>query len=226
MERIKASWISLFIIVLGAYNIISGIISIPVEGFLANVLTKSIMIFSGFSALLTGFVLTLIGYGLYRKLRLALKIATLLLIVSVVVNLFTGIDIIGIIFSGLMLCLLYSKRHEFIKPIGITFNARYLMAIWVIFFVLVYGIAGAYFLGEQFKPPIKTLIQALYYTVITATTVGYGDFVPITDQARLFTVTLIFLGVGTFLSALVLIIQPLMKELEKAMLRWNKTKGD
>ncbi len=89
-----------------------------------------------------------------------------------------------------------------------------------------YGIAGAYFLGEQFNPPISTLIQALYYTGITSTTVGYGDFVPVTDQARLFAVSLIFLGVGTFLSAVVLIIKPIMKELEKTVEKWTKVRKE
>jgi voltage-gated potassium channel len=222
MERIKVSWISTLIILLGAYNMVSGLISIPFEGFLFKILTRSIIIFSGFSTLLTGFVLTLIGYGLYRRIRLAWKIAIILLTISFVANLFTDINIVGAVFSMIFLWILYSKREKFTKSFGITLDVRYLMALWIIIFVLIYGIAGASYLGDQFNPPISTLIQALYYTVITSTTVGYGDFVPVTDQARLFAVSLIFLGVGTFLSAVVLIIQPIMKELEKVVTKWSK----
>ncbi len=155
---------------------------------------------------------------------MAWRVATILLVISFFVNLFEGLNIIGMALSGIFLFLLYSKRKGFVKPLGMALNVRYLMAVWIIAFVLFYGITGAYFLGEHFKPPISTYVQALYYTVITATTVGYGDFVPITDQARLFAVSLILLGVGTFLSAVVLVIQPLIKEMEKVMATWARAK--
>lgn len=41
-----------------------------------------------------------------------------------------------------------------------------------------------------------TFIDALYLTVITITTVGYGDIVPVHPAGRLFTVLLVFSGVG------------------------------
>jgi voltage-gated potassium channel len=166
------------------------------------------------------------GYGLFKGFRLAWRIVTILLVISFFVNLFEGLNVIGMALSGVFLILLYSKRGQFVKPLGVALNVRYLMAVWIMAFVLFYGTFGGYFLGEHFRPPITTFIQALYYTVITATTVGYGDFVPNTDQARLFAVSLILLGVGTFLSAIVLIIQPFMKEVEKIMATWVKSKKE
>ena len=44
-----------------------------------------------------------------------------------------------------------------------------------------------------------SLIDSLYTTVVTVSTVGYGDFYPITWEGRLFTVFLIIFGVGTML---------------------------
>ena len=45
-----------------------------------------------------------------------------------------------------------------------------------------------------------TWIDALYFSVVTLTTVGYGDLYPITDAGKLFTVGYIILGIGIFLS--------------------------
>jgi len=42
-------------------------------------------------------------------------------------------------------------------------------------------------------------LDALYLTVVTLTTVGYGDLVPRTGAGRLFTVVLILSGVGSAL---------------------------
>lgn len=43
-------------------------------------------------------------------------------------------------------------------------------------------------------------VDSLYFSVITLTTVGYGDFSPQTTEGKLFTVFYIVLGVGIILS--------------------------
>ena len=50
-----------------------------------------------------------------------------------------------------------------------------------------------------------SLVQSLYFSVVTLTTVGYGDLTPTSDYARIFTIIYIFIGVGVlvlFLSSL------------------------
>ena len=50
-----------------------------------------------------------------------------------------------------------------------------------------------------------TLIQSLYFSVVTLATVGYGDLTPTSDFARIFTIIYIFIGLGVlvlFLSSL------------------------
>ena len=39
-------------------------------------------------------------------------------------------------------------------------------------------------------------VDALYFSVVTLATVGYGDLHPTTDAAKLFTVVYILLGLG------------------------------
>ena len=50
-----------------------------------------------------------------------------------------------------------------------------------------------------------SLIQSLYFSVVTLTTVGYGDLTPTSDYSRIFTIIYIFIGLGVlvaFLSSL------------------------
>lgn len=45
-----------------------------------------------------------------------------------------------------------------------------------------------------------TWIDSIYFSVITLTTVGYGDFSPQTDAGKIFTIFYIFIGIGIILS--------------------------
>ena len=48
---------------------------------------------------------------------------------------------------------------------------------------------------------IKTAGEAIYWAVVTISTVGYGDFYPVTTAGRIITCFLIFSGVSLFVSA-------------------------
>ena len=56
--------------------------------------------------------------------------------------------------------------------------------------VLIYGTIGFYYLEDT------TLFDAFYMTVITMTTVGYGDVYPITTGGRIFTGLVLLVGLG------------------------------
>lgn len=43
-------------------------------------------------------------------------------------------------------------------------------------------------------------VDSLYFSVITLTTVGYGDFSPQTDSGKLFTIFYIVIGIGIILT--------------------------
>ena len=47
-----------------------------------------------------------------------------------------------------------------------------------------------------------TIIQALYFSVVTLTTVGYGDFTPTTDGTQIFTIIYILTGLGVLVALL------------------------
>jgi voltage-gated potassium channel len=47
-----------------------------------------------------------------------------------------------------------------------------------------------------------TIIEALYFCVVTLTTVGYGDLSPTTDVTRIFTIVYILTGFGVLVALL------------------------
>ncbi|MDG1432861.1 MAG: potassium channel family protein [Saprospiraceae bacterium] len=43
-------------------------------------------------------------------------------------------------------------------------------------------------------------LDSLYFSIITLTTIGYGDFSPQTEEGKMFTIFYIFLGIGIVLA--------------------------
>jgi voltage-gated potassium channel len=56
--------------------------------------------------------------------------------------------------------------------------------------------------GTAFYSLVEGLrvVDALYFSVVTLTTVGYGDFAPETDLGKLFTAVYVLLGIGILLT--------------------------
>ncbi len=52
-----------------------------------------------------------------------------------------------------------------------------------------------------------SVVDALYFSIMTMSTVGYGDVVPTTEVGKLFTMLYAFLAIGTFVSFTVKCVQ-------------------
>lgn len=76
--------------------------------------------------------------------------------------------------------------------------------------LLLYALCGSLYLGEEFRPVISELSDALYFSTVSMSTVGYGDIVPVTSTARLFTVSIIILGITVFATSISAIIGPML----------------
>lgn len=54
-------------------------------------------------------------------------------------------------------------------------------------------------------------VDAAYFSVITLTTVGYGDLHPLTDSGKIFTMAYSLLGIGVFVALVTQIAEALLK---------------
>ncbi|MDE1823984.1 MAG: NAD-binding protein [Candidatus Micrarchaeota archaeon] len=78
---------------------------------------------------------------------------------------------------------------------------------------------GTYYIGNHngFNQPIGNLLNSLYFTVITISTLGYGDIYPVSGEAKVFVIVLIITGVTTFLSTIVLLAGDILNERIEAL---------
>ena len=76
---------------------------------------------------------------------------------------------------------------------------RYLILLPVA--VLVVGTAGFMLLEKL------SFLDAVYFTIVTISTVGYGDLAPTTEAGKGFSIFLIIFGIGTFLTLLTTLTQ-------------------
>jgi voltage-gated potassium channel Kch len=71
-------------------------------------------------------------------------------------------------------------------------------------------VAGALlFSGTLFYWRVEgwTIVESLYFSVVTLTTVGFGDFSPTTPGAQIFTIFYILTGIGVFVALLASVAQ-------------------
>jgi voltage-gated potassium channel Kch len=57
-----------------------------------------------------------------------------------------------------------------------------------------------------------TIIQALYFSVVTLTTIGYGDFTPTSAGTQIFTIIYILTGLGVFVALLASVAEQYIKQ--------------
>lgn len=57
-----------------------------------------------------------------------------------------------------------------------------------------------------------TIVESLYFSVVTLTTVGFGDFTPTTPGAQIFTIFYILTGIGIFVALLASVAQQYIEQ--------------
>jgi voltage-gated potassium channel len=79
------------------------------------------------------------------------------------------------------------------------------IALIFIMILIVIGTAGFYYIEGW------NVLASFYTTVMTLTTVGYGDFAPQSSAGKVFTVILVIFGVGTMLYTVGLVAQTMVE---------------
>lgn len=180
---------------------------------------------AAFPRTLIGIGLVLMSFGLLLRARVAWAISLLLALLSAGLALWFARRPDMVFITGTLLIfvlLAYGRRFN-----RSSLTAGSLFALLGVGSLLVYGMLGSLWFGAGYAPPIRNLSTALYYTVETMSTVGYGDIVPRAAEARMFTVSLIVLGITVFATTLSVVIGPLVggslkRALEGRMQRQNR----
>jgi voltage-gated potassium channel len=97
--------------------------------------------------------------------------------------------------------------EHFIKGIRAVFQDRQFKGLlFLVFLILLIGtIFYSHF--EQWS-----LLNAVYFCVITLTTVGYGDYIPHNDIGKIFTIFYVIVGIGIFLGFVNLVARHATKQ--------------
>ena len=178
---------------------------------------------AGFTGTLTGFLMLASAYGMRRGLRIAWYSTIVLLPLTAVQGLVQSspYSFPLVVVSLVALPLVAFRRRRFDREVDITMPQ--LAAVTALVGVLVYGTAGTYALADHFNG-VNTPLDAFYYTLVTASTVGYGDAVPVTQSARLFATSVVVLGTASFAIALASLLGPAIEaRLASALGRMTET---
>lgn len=161
--------------------------------------------------ILIGSGMLTMALGLLWRSRIAWVMALLLVVTAAISTRFGGHAhgyTLLIYFLLVLGALLFSYRHFDRASVA----ASTLFALTSVAMLVMYATFGSYYLGAQYKPAITSLVTALYYSMVTMSTVGYGDIVPLTAEAKLFTVSIIVLGVAVFATSLTAVIAPMVSK--------------
>jgi voltage-gated potassium channel len=158
--------------------------------------------------LVLGVGLQVIALGLILKARIAWAFSLVLLI---------GIGTFAILGDGgraglgiytlvLVIALVaYWRRFD-----RASVTAGSLFALVSVLSLMIYAVFGTLYLGNEFNPPILDAGTALYFSIVSMSTVGYGDITPHSGTARLFTASIIILGITVFATSVSAIAGPVI----------------
>lgn len=129
------------------------------------------------------------------------------------------------VLTSALVAVLYGYRGGFYRGSVTGPESTQLLVIVAALITVLFGMVGSRYLGSQFTPApgIQGWVESLYFTVATVSTNG-SNYTPFTNTARWFTTLLILFGVGTFLSAVVVLFLPFLeRRLERIARRLERS---
>jgi voltage-gated potassium channel len=207
-------------------SVVTGIVKITqtvVGGPLAPFLPASIEQTVGFTGALTGFLMMGSALGLRRGLRAAWFSTVVLLPITALQGVLQSspLSLPLVVLSVLAIPNVLAHRRRFDRAMDLS--GAQVAAATAILGALVYGTVGTFALRDQFGN-VNTLVDAFYYTIVTASTVGYGDAVPRTQMAKLFGMSVLFVGTASFALALGTLFGPAIEaRFQKALGRMTES---
>lgn len=164
-----------------------------------------------------GIILITVGLGLYHRKRTAWWWALIMLLLLIMSSSYPDLREKTLALAAVSLIILIGFRRYF-NVRNNRMQADQLIAWTSVIFAFAYGIVGSYLLRHQYSN-LHTWIDAVYYTVVTYSTTGYGDITPITANAKVFTVSMILVGLGAFATAITVLLGPMIERRIKGVFK-------
>jgi voltage-gated potassium channel len=206
------------LVLIGALNISDGL-KLPLPVFqrihALSGLAESLSAVGGTMQAILGLLLVIAGIGVLWCVVSAWALSVLLLIVMLGIDGVRSQWGVHFVVQLLMLVALFFFKDRFTRR---TMLASSVLSFSGILAVLIYGVFGSYLLGNEFRPPIRDFATATYFAITTLSTVGFGDILPVSPEARWFVVSLLVIGLGVFASAIATVFGPkLSRELNRLL---------
>lgn len=229
-ERLPENWrwvvttraAEVLVFALAFLSVVTGIVHIeqdaadfgPLAAYVPDIVQYSV----GFTGAVTGFLMVGSALALRRGLRAGWYATVILLPLTAAQGVLQShaYSVPLIVLSVISMPTLLVTRHRFDKRVQLS--ATQLAAGGALVGVQGYGTFGAFAMREDFDG-IASPLDAFYFTLITSSTVGYGDIQPLTAEARLFTMSVVVLGVASFGVAIGALVGPAIQS------RISKTLG-
>jgi voltage-gated potassium channel len=193
-------------------SIATGLVNIttPTAGLLADYVPAGVQQAAAFTGTLTGFVLMVAAASMRRGLYVSWVSAVVLLPVAALQGLVQSsaysIPLVGLSLLATGVC--WWNRERFDREVSLT-NTQIAAGLALVG-AQTYGTVGTWALRDEF-PGVESIGDAFYFTVVTASTVGYGDITPASTIGELFAVSVLVVGVTSFTAALGALFAPLLE---------------
>ena len=213
--------VALLSIIVGLVHITTGSVNSELVAIVPSAVRRAV----GFTGTLTGFTMLGAAYALKQRFRIGWYATVVLLPITAIQGLLQvsafALPLVGL--SMLSAPALIYNRSRFDR--SFSPSPTQLAAGVALVTAIAYGTVGSYALRDEFRG-ITTLTDAFYYTIVTASTVGYGDVTaaPGSELGKLFSVSVLLVNVAAFAVALGVLLTPAIEaQLSKALGRMTES---
>ena len=157
--------------------------------------------------IILGYLMILIAKGIYQRKRAYWVLAVIFISLSIFGD-YTQDNHFSYDFTFILhsieIILLLVFRRQFNEKTSKRITFHQFIITLTFFLSIAYSVLGVYYLKDEFNG-IHNIADAIYFTLVTFSTVGYGDIHPITDEAKMFTMSVMIIGIGFFASVVTLL---------------------